>query len=87
MSGTILSPGELKQKNDLVLMLKQLNKECQNCAPLTPIKCITRCKTWKLKNELRNLSTKMDDPEYVKKLLNVLKTRKILKMGCDSNGF
>lgn len=73
MSSTILSSDGLKQKNDLVLILKQLNKECQNCTPLTPIKCITRCKTWKLKNELRNLSTKMDDPEYVKRLLNVLK--------------
>lgn len=74
MSRTIISSADgLKQKNDLVFILKQLNKQCQNCAPFTPIKCITRCKTWKLKNELRNLSTKMDDPEYVKKLLNVLK--------------
>jgi predicted transcriptional regulator/predicted DNA-binding ArsR family transcriptional regulator len=63
----------LEQKNDLAQILKQLNKECQNCAPLTPIKCITRCKTWKLKNELRKLHVKMNDPEYVKKIFNVLK--------------
>jgi len=54
-------------------MLKELNKECQNCAPLTPMKCITRCKTWKLKNELRKLSTKMNSPTYLRNLLNVLK--------------
>jgi predicted transcriptional regulator/predicted DNA-binding ArsR family transcriptional regulator len=73
MSRTVLSSKNLDKKNDLAQMLKQLNKECQNCAPLTPIKCITRCKTWKLKNELRKLSAKMNDPKYVKKLFNVLK--------------
>ena len=64
----------LKERNrDLVQILRELNEECQNCAPLTPITCITRCKTWKLKNELRKLSTKMNSPKYMNNLLNVLK--------------
>lgn len=70
---TILKSEQIEQKNDFVQMLKELNKECQNCAPISPIKCITRCKIWRLKNELRKLSTKMDNPEYLKNLLNVLK--------------
>jgi len=62
-----------ERKRDLVQILKELNKGCQNCAPLSPLTCITRCKTWKLKNELRKLSTKMNDPKYMKNLFNVLK--------------
>ena len=73
LSRTVLKSEETEQTNDLAQMLKELNEECRNCAPLTPLKCITRCKTWKLKNELRKLSTKMDNPQYLKNLLNVLK--------------
>lgn len=73
MSRTVLKSEQAEQKNDLAQMLKELNKECQSCAPLSPIKCITRCKTWKIKNELRKLSTKMNSPTYLKNLLNVLK--------------
>lgn len=72
MSGTVLKT-EQTEKNDLIQILKELTEECRNCTPLTPVKCITRCKTWKLKNELRKLSIKMDSPEYLKNLLNVLK--------------
>lgn len=73
MARTVLKTEQTEQKNDLVKMLRELNKECQSCAPLTPVKCITRCKTWKLKNELRKLSKKMSNPDYLKDLLNVLK--------------
>ena len=73
MSRIILRSEKNDQKNELAQMLIELNRECQNCAPLTPIKCISRCKTWKLKNELRKLSEKMNDPKYMKKLFNVLK--------------
>lgn len=73
MARTILNSEQIQQKNDFVQMLNELNKECQNCAPLSPINCITRCKIWRLKNELRKLSTKMSNPEYLKNLLNVLK--------------
>jgi len=73
MSRTILRSEKNDQKNELIQMLRELNRECQDCAPLTPIKCISRCKTWKLKNELRKLSEKMNDPKYMKNLFNVLK--------------
>ncbi|MCJ7714648.1 winged helix-turn-helix domain-containing protein [Candidatus Bathyarchaeota archaeon] len=73
MIKTILSSEKNEQKTELAQMLRELNRECQECAPLTPIKCISRCKTWKLKNELRKLTAKMNDPKYMKKLFNVLK--------------
>jgi predicted transcriptional regulator len=62
------------QKNrELVEMLKALGGECRNCAPLTPLECVTRCNLWKLKNELRQLRETMDNPNFIKDLLNVLK--------------
>ena len=54
-------------------MLRTLDAECRNCAPLTPLKCITRCNVWKLKNELRRLRETMDSPNFIKDLFNVLK--------------
>jgi len=58
---------------DLLSMLKSLDAECRNCAPITPLQCITRCQVYKLKNELRKLRETMDNPNYIKDLFNVLK--------------
>ena len=41
--------------------------------PLTPLECISRCKTWKLKNELRILYKNSKNPNFMKDLMNVLK--------------
>jgi DNA-binding HxlR family transcriptional regulator len=54
-------------------MLRKLDAECRNCAPITPLQCINRCQTYKLKNELRKLRGTMDNPNYIKELFNVLK--------------
>ena len=54
-------------------MLKALDAECINCAPLNPLECVTRCNVWKLKNELRRLHETMDNPNFIKDLFNVLK--------------
>jgi DNA-binding HxlR family transcriptional regulator len=54
-------------------MLKTLDAECRNCAPSSPLECITRCQVYKLKNELRKLRETMDNPNYIKELFNVLK--------------
>jgi hypothetical protein len=53
--------------------LKLLNAECRNCAPTSPLECITRCRVYQLKNELRHLWGAMDNPNYMKELFNVLK--------------
>jgi DNA-binding HxlR family transcriptional regulator/predicted transcriptional regulator len=54
-------------------MLRTLDAECRNCAPITPLECINGCQVYKLKNELRKLRETMDNPNYMKELFNVLK--------------
>ena len=72
--GNVLVPTRKAENNsDLVVMLKTLDAECRNCAPITPLECINRCHVYKLKNELRKLRETMDNPNYIKELFNVLK--------------
>ena len=73
--GNVLSPIRKTAENnhDLAGMLKTLDAECRNCAPITPLECINRCQVYKLKNELRKLRETMDNPNYLKELFNVLK--------------
>jgi DNA-binding HxlR family transcriptional regulator len=72
--GNVLQPTRNGENNrDLVSMLKSLDAECRNCAPITPLQCIARCQVYKLKNELRKLRETMDNPNYIKELFNVLK--------------
>ena len=72
--GNVLIPTRKTENNrDLTGMLKTLDLECRNCAPITPMQCINRCQVYKLKNELRHLREMMDNPNYIKELFNVLK--------------
>jgi DNA-binding HxlR family transcriptional regulator len=72
--GNVLQPTKDNENNrDLASMLKSLDAECRNCAPMTPLQCITRCQVYKLKNELRKLRETMKNPNYIKELFNVLK--------------
>jgi DNA-binding HxlR family transcriptional regulator len=56
-------------------MLTTLDAECRNCAPVSPLECISRCQVYKLKNELRQLRDTMDNPNFIKDLFNVLKNQ------------
>jgi predicted transcriptional regulator len=62
-----------ERSNGLAEMLRTLDAECRNCAPLTPLECISRCNVWKMKNEFRRLRETMDNPNFIKDLFNVLK--------------
>jgi predicted transcriptional regulator len=53
--------------------LKNLEDMCKNCTPITPIQCLSLCRFYKLKNELRNLHNIMDNPAYTTDFFNVLK--------------
>jgi predicted transcriptional regulator len=61
-------------------ILKSLEEKCKNCNPLSPIKCITDCKTWRLKNQLRKINEKMQRPNFVEQLLNALKNGRRLQI-------
>jgi DNA-binding HxlR family transcriptional regulator/predicted transcriptional regulator len=72
----VLSSTRISEHNkDLSQMLKTLDAECRNCAPTSPLECLTRCQVYKLKNELRKLRETMDNPNYIKELFNVLKNQ------------
>jgi predicted transcriptional regulator/DNA-binding HxlR family transcriptional regulator len=70
----LISPAEKTQnKPDLSAIIKSLEAECKNCSPISPLQCIDRCQTYKLKNELRTLWKALASPTYIKELFNVLK--------------
>ncbi len=71
--GNVLQPTNNGENRDLATIVKSLELECRNCAPISPLQCITRCQVYKLKNELRKLRETMDNPNYIKELFNVLK--------------
>lgn len=50
-----------------------LDKQCKSCAPVSPLECMANCTVWKLRNELRRLCETMENPNFMKDLLNVLK--------------
>src|SRR5664280_1529406 len=54
-------------------MLKSLDSKCRSCSPITPLECLTRCRVYRLKNELRVLRKNLDTPDYIEELFNVLK--------------
>ncbi len=73
MDNVLIQSRKTENNRDLTQMLKTLDAECRNCAPITPLECISRCQVYKLKNELRKLRETMDNPNYIKELFNVLK--------------
>ena len=60
--------------------LKSLEDMCKNCAPITPIQCLSLCRFYKLKNELRTLRNIMDNPAYTTDFFNVLKNQTRLRV-------
>jgi len=76
---TILLHGAEKQTS-LADLVKVIEKTCQNCEPLTPITCISGCKTWKLKNQLRKLHEKTKNPDFMTNLLNTLKNKRRVQL-------
>jgi predicted transcriptional regulator len=73
IESSLPSPKDGQNSSDLVETLKTLGAECRNCTPLSPLECETRCNLWKLKNELRRLRETIDDPGFIRDLINVLK--------------
>jgi predicted transcriptional regulator len=61
-------------------MLRAMDAECRNCAPLNPLECVTQCNVWKLKNELRRLRKTMVNPHFMKDLFNVLKNERNMRV-------
>ncbi len=75
MGGIVVTSRNVKRNRNLADLLGTLDAECRKCAPITPLKCITRCTVWKLKNELRQLRETMHNSHFIKDLFNVLKNK------------
>jgi DNA-binding HxlR family transcriptional regulator len=73
MTNVLILTPKTKNNNDLSEKSKSLEAQCRNCTPITPIYCITRCKIYRLKNELRTVHDTMNNPNYINELLKVLK--------------
>lgn len=73
MSNVLSLTRRTENDHDLSGASKSLDAECKNCTPITPMDCVSRCKIYRLKNELRMLSVTMNNPNYINELFNVLK--------------
>ena len=71
---------ETQEEASLADTVKEWEETCKNCNPLTPITCMSSCKIWKQKNELRKLHTKMENPNFMTNLLNTLKNGRRLQI-------
>jgi predicted transcriptional regulator len=74
------SSTETERETSLVDIGKELDEKCRGCKPLSAIACVTECKTWRLKNQLRKLHDKMQDPKFLEMLLNTLKNERRLQL-------
>jgi predicted transcriptional regulator len=74
---TVEGTGEV---TSLTKLVDQLKENCTNCHPLSPLTCVTDCKIWEQKNELRTLHEKMTKPNFMVDLLNTLKNKRRLQI-------
>lgn len=75
----LLSP-KTQNRQEASDNLKNLEDMCKHCTPITPIQCISLCRFYKLKNELRSLRNIMDNPNYTIDFFNVLKNQTRLRV-------
>ena len=71
---------DTEEETSLANTVKEWDENCKNCRPLTPLTCVTDCKIWKQKNELRILYEKMKKPRFMTGLLNTLKNKRRLQI-------
>jgi predicted transcriptional regulator len=72
-----LTPENRANLNEVV---NTLEEKCNKCKPLTALTCVAECKTWKLKNQLRNMYEKISKPDFTGNLLNTLKNQRRLQI-------
>jgi DNA-binding IclR family transcriptional regulator len=68
------------EQTSLAQIVEKWEEICRNCNPLTPIACVTSCKIWMQKNEFRRLCEKIENPAYLRELLNTLKNKRRLQI-------
>lgn len=76
----VLLPPKTQSSQGTFENLKNLEDMCRHCTPITPVQCISLCRFYKLKNELRNLRNLMSNPNYTIDFFNVLKNQNRLRV-------
>lgn len=71
--------GAMEQAS-LAETVKRMKETCNECNPLSIMTCISGCSIWRMKNEFRDLHKKMEDLDYMTRLLNALKNTKRLQV-------
>jgi transposase len=61
-------------------LIGAVEENCRKCSLPTPTTCLAGCRTWKLKNQFRNLYKIVRDPDFMTRLLNTLKNKTRLQL-------
>ena len=69
-----------ESQTNLGQLIKNLEQKCNNCKPVSPIICVSDCKTWRLKNQIRKLHERIQGPDFLERLLNTLKNERRLQL-------
>ncbi len=60
----------------LTELAKHLEITCTHCRPISPMTCLSGCKTWKIKNQFRKLYEKTKDSDVITRISTTLKNKK-----------
>ena len=74
------SVGLAENQTELAQIIRNLEQKCRNCNTISPIICVSDCKTWKIKNQIRNLHEKTHGPNFLERLFNALKNKRRLQL-------
>jgi predicted transcriptional regulator len=69
-----------ENQTELAQIVKDLEQKCRNCNTISPMICVSDCKTWKIKNQIRNLHEKTHGPNFLERLFNALKNNRRLQL-------
>jgi predicted transcriptional regulator len=61
-------------------LIRDVEESCRKCSLMTPTTCLAGCRTWKLKNQFRNLYKIVRDTDYTTRLMNTLKNKTRLQL-------
>lgn len=69
-----------KDNTNIAQIINQIEHQCYNCKPLSPMSCIEQCEIWKIKNEFLKISEIMSQSGHLSELFNVIKNVRRLKI-------
>jgi transposase len=61
-------------------LIREVEENCRKCISMTPTTCLAGCRTWKLKNQFRNLYKVARNPDFMTRLMNTLKNKTRLQL-------